>query len=74
MLIADKKMYSQISFSVNLKLLREEKGYTQEYFAELIGVSDRMVRKWESGQNSPRLSTVYKIVDILETSMISILL
>jgi len=72
-LIADSKRKSLTPFAINLKRLREAKGYSQEYLAELLDVSDRMIRKWESGTNSPRLSMVYKIVDVMEISMNSIL-
>lgn len=32
-----------------LSSLRRERGYTQEQFAELMGVSRQAVSKWESG-------------------------
>ena len=33
----------------NLKRQREKQGYTQEQFAERVGVDDRTLRRWESG-------------------------
>lgn len=38
-----------------LKELRNEKGLTQEQFAELVSVSNRTVSRWENGNNMPDL-------------------
>ncbi len=37
-----------MTFGEKLKLLRKEKGYSQEKFAELLQVSRQAVSKWES--------------------------
>jgi len=71
---ADNSLYSPESFGECLKFFRESKGLTQEYFAELINVSDRMIRKWESGVNYPKMSNLKRIIDVLEVSLESILL
>lgn len=71
---ADNIMCASASFGECLKFYRENKGLTQEYFAELIDVSDRMVRKWEADVNYPRMSNVKRIVDVLGVSLESILL
>ncbi len=36
-------------FSERLKLLREERNISQEELAELIGVSNAAISKWENG-------------------------
>lgn len=38
-----------MDFGNNLRLIRKEKGLTQEQFAEMLGVSRQAVSKWESG-------------------------
>ena len=44
-----------------LKLLRNEKGITQEQLAEILGVSGRTVSRWETGNNLPDLSVLIQI-------------
>ena len=39
-----------------IRVLRLEKGLTQQELAELLGVSNRAVSKWERGLGSPDLS------------------
>ena len=38
-----------MSFAENLKLIRKEKGITQEDLAEMLQVSRQAVSKWEAG-------------------------
>ena len=42
-------------FSEKLKLLRKEKGLSQEQLAEQLKVSRQTVSKWESGQTYPQM-------------------
>lgn len=46
-----------------LKLLRKEKGITQEQLAEVFGVSSRTVSRWENGVNMPDLSMLAEVAD-----------
>ncbi len=46
-----------------LKLLRNEKGLTQEQLAEKFNVSNRTVSRWETGSNMPDISL---LVDLSE--------
>ena len=56
-----------------LKLLRKEKGITQEQFAEIIGVSGRTVSRWETGANMPDLDILIEISDYYEVDLREIL-
>ncbi|PSM57040.1 MULTISPECIES: helix-turn-helix transcriptional regulator [Clostridium] len=38
-----------MSFSDNLKLIRQERNISQERLAEIVGVSRQAVSKWEQG-------------------------
>ncbi len=47
-----------------LKELRVEKNLTQEKLAELLGVTNRSVSRWENGNNMPDLSLLMEIADV----------
>lgn len=56
-----------------LKGLRKEKGLTQEQLAEMIGVSDRTVSRWENAYNIPDLSILIQIADFYDVEIKEIL-
>lgn len=56
-----------------LKELRKEKKVTQQQFAEIIGVSNRTVSRWETGSNMPDLDIVMQIADFYEVDLREIL-
>lgn len=45
-------------------MLRRRRGWSQEEFAEKIGVSRQAVSKWESGQSNPELEKILIISEI----------
>ena len=47
-----------------LKELRVEKNLTQEKLAELLGVTNRSVSRWENGNNMPDLSLLMEIANV----------
>lgn len=61
-------------FGVRLKLMREQKGFSQERLAELVGVSLSSLRAYEkivndSSRNKPPIDTIIKIADTLDVSL-----
>jgi transcriptional regulator with XRE-family HTH domain len=52
-----------------LKALRNEKGLTQEQFAEIVLVSSRTVSRWENGNNLPDLDILLQIADFYELDL-----
>lgn len=52
-----------------LKSLREEKGMTQEKLAEMVGVSNRTVSRWENGKNIPDLSILVQMSDYFDVQL-----
>lgn len=52
-----------------LKKLRNEKGLTQEQFAEMLNVSNRTVSRWENGNNMPDLDILIQISDYYEINL-----
>ena len=52
----------------NIKKVRKEKGYTQDYVAEQINVSTDLLRSIENGRNIGSLSTLLNLCNFLEIS------
>ena len=58
-----------MNFSEKLQLLRKNKGYTQETFAEKLNVSRQAVAKWESGQAYPDISNLIQISNMMNVTV-----
>lgn len=56
-------------FSIRLKKLRMNQGYTQQQLANLLGISKSAISMYESGGREPELSTIQKIADIFEVDI-----
>ena len=56
-------------FSENLKAMRKAKGYTQEELAIKLNVTRQTISKWEKGLSVPDVDFLFKIADVLETSV-----
>jgi len=48
-----------------VKKIREEKGYKQYFFAELLGISQSRLSKIENGKAVPTLPELIRISDFL---------
>lgn len=53
----------------NIRIMRREKGLTQEQLAEVMGVSTASVSKWETGMAVPELSMIAALADYFEMSI-----
>lgn len=53
----------------NLKQLRIEKGISQHQLAEVIGVSQQSINKYENHGVEPDIETLIKIADYFNTSV-----
>lgn len=53
--------------------LRIDKGMTQAQLADLLGISDRAVSKWETGKSFPDVSMLKPLAKILEVSVLELL-
>lgn len=58
-----------MSLSENLKLLRKQRGMSQEQLAEQLGVSRQAVSKWESNSGMPEMETLISLSEIFECSI-----
>ena len=52
-----------------IKQLRQEKGFTQEQLAELLGVSGKTVSKWETAKGLPDISLLKELAAVLGISV-----
>ena len=53
----------------NLKLLREEKGVSQQKVAEAINSNQQSIHKYENGGYEPDIQTLIQIAEYFETSI-----
>jgi len=56
-------------FSEKLKMLRKNKGMTQDEFAEKLNVSRQAVAKWESGQAYPDILNLIQISNFFNATV-----
>ena len=52
-----------------LKELRKEKSMTQEQLAEVLGVTNRSISRWENGVNMPDFDLVIEIVNYFDVGI-----
>ena len=57
------------SLNERIKQLRKDKGLTQTQLADLLGVTDKAVSKWEVGEANPDISLLAKIAEIFGVSV-----
>jgi transcriptional regulator with XRE-family HTH domain len=57
----------------NIRILRESKGYSQDYIAELIGITQSSYARFERGATKTDLKTVSLIAQALEMSLIDVI-
>lgn len=57
------------TFGNNLYELRNKKGLTQKELGKLLGVSDKAVSKWETGESMPRTAKLVLITDLFGVTM-----
>ena len=52
-----------------IQQLRKDKGMTQKELAEIIGMSDKTISKWESGNSLPDTSVLVSLCKALDISV-----
>lgn len=53
----------------NLKLLRSKKGISQQFLAEVLGVSQQSINKYENHNIEPDTSTLSRLAEYFHTSI-----
>lgn len=64
------RRYTTLKYQIGARIrkYREDRGFTQKKFAELIGVSNARVSNWEQGINRPDADILANICQVLEVS------
>lgn len=52
-----------------IAVLRKEKGLTQKELAEQIGISDKTVSKWETGNGMPDIAYLSPLCEVLDINV-----
>ena len=69
----DRKKIDKKELGLTLSLIRENRGYTKSYLAELMGVAVQTVYRVENGEAMPSLVYVYLFAKICEASIDNII-
>lgn len=59
----------QIKIGAFITMVRKERGMTQKELAELVGVSDKTISKWECGRGLPELSAIMPVCEALHINV-----
>ena len=62
------KQENKILIGEKIKKYRKEKGLTQKKLGELCGINEANIRKYELGKANPKIETIEKIANALETT------
>lgn len=58
-----------MTLAERIKACRQKSGLSQEAVAALVGVSRQAVTKWETGQTAPSTENLFKLAEVLGTSV-----
>ena len=61
-----------MSIGTNIKNLREERKYTQEHVAEVMGISFQAVSSWERDEYKPETEKLIKLAEVFDVSVSAI--
>lgn len=59
----------QIKIGQFIAKMRKEKNYTQRQLADILGISDKTVSKWETGNGLPEVSLMMPLCETLNISV-----
>jgi len=65
--------YKVKNISVNIRRIREGKGYTQEYLAMKLGISQNAYSKIELGYTKITLERLFQIAKIIEVEIVTLM-
>ena len=53
----------------NLRVLRQERGWSQQMLADQLGVTAHTVMRWEAGSHSPQIKDARKLAAFFDVSV-----
>jgi len=59
----------QVKIGKFISALRKEKGFTQAQLAEMLGITDKAISKWETGRSMPDSGLINELCGILGISV-----
>jgi ribosome-binding protein aMBF1 (putative translation factor) len=59
------------SIAVSIQLARRERGYTQKELADIVGVSQVMISRWENGEENFTVATLARISSALDIELMN---
>lgn len=59
----------KVKFGLHVKKHREQKGYTQQELAEMIGLTPKSISFIERGINYPTQENIFKLASLLDMSL-----
>ena len=64
-----RKFMNQEKISVFIQQTRKEKGMTQKELADMLGISDKTISKWETGKGMPDMDFLMPLCNALEINI-----
>ena len=58
-----------VEFGKRLQAARKEKGYTQQYVADILGVERSTYAHWERGSAEPPIEHIRRLADLFRVSV-----
>jgi len=58
-----------VLYLTNLKLLRDEKGVSQQKVADAVGSNQQSIHRYENGDYEPDIQTMVSLADYFDTSI-----
>ncbi len=55
-----------MNISENIKKERKKAGMTQKELAEKLGVYQKDISRWETGERTPSIRNIYRICEVLD--------
>lgn len=62
-----------VAVGTYLRTLRDKQGWSQDYVAKKIGVSQKTIERWEAGSHEPGITTLQPYVELVQGSLLRVM-